>query len=60
MLMGGGHKQFLGVFYMVAGTYSHIKGGAKRFHSLKGGRKKFYPVRRGGRKKFRTRDFLIL
>ena len=47
-MLKGGHKKFLGVLYMVAGTYSHINGGAKRFHSLKGGRKTFHPVLRGG------------
>ena len=48
-MLNGGHKQFLGSFYVVASSFSHIEGGAPKVSTLlKGGRNKFYPVLRGG------------
>ena len=41
---GGGHNNFLGSFYAIALSFSHIEGqGAKSVHSLKGGARKVLP-----------------
>ena len=48
-MLKGGHKKFLGSFYVVASRFSHIVGGGtKSFHSLKGGAPKVLPCLEGG------------
>ena len=55
--------KFLGSFYVVAWSFSHIVGGGGHMKVplfKRGGARKVLPCLEGGHKKFRTRDFPIL